>query len=299
MAEAQGGAPAAVPEVAAAAAAPAKTIDPSKIDWLETNEASVRLSPDVLDPANKETGIYGNADHATYKVRGENYLVDKEKFPSRQEMFKVVANGVFLNSAPMPNIAKRSPKLAKAIATPGAPFTFIVTWLIPGPPHYTVVLVFARAVPEGVDPKFDKLFRNFVTGEDDVANRKARFKFIPNIIKCPFLVNAALKALGGMRPVIIGNKLENLYFTGPNHMELVINISSSKVAASITHICTGTLKNMVVDLGFLLEAGHEPEFEEELPERMMACIRVKNCDLSASALEVDWDVSDLAKKKKT
>ena len=68
-------------------------------------------------------------------------------------MFKVVANGVFLNSAPMPNIAKRSPKLAKAIATPGAPFTFIVTWLIPGPPHYTVVLVFARAVPEGVDPK--------------------------------------------------------------------------------------------------------------------------------------------------
>ena len=53
------------------------------------------------------------------------------------------------------------------------------------------------------------------------------------------MVNAALRTLGGMRPVIIGNKLENQYYTGPNHMELVINISSSKIAASITHVRVG------------------------------------------------------------
>ena len=84
--------------------------------------------------------------------------------------------------------------------------------------------------------------------------------------------------------MIIGNKLENQYYYGKNYMELVINISSSKVAASITHICTGTLKNMIVDLGFLIEAGHEPEFENELPERMLGCVRFKNCDLKGALL---------------
>ena len=137
------------------------------------------------------------------------------------------------------------------------------------------------------------MFKIFLDGEDDVPSRRARFKFIPSIVKCPFLVSAALRTLGGMRPVIIGNKLENQYYRGKNYMELVINISSSKVAASITHICTGTLKNMIVDLGFLLEAGHEPEFENELPERMLCCCRFKNCDLKGSATEVDFDVSDV------
>ncbi len=41
---------------------------------------------------------------------------------------------------------------------------------------------------------------------------------------------------------------------------------------------------MIVDLGFLLEAGHEPEFESELPERMMCCCRFKNCDLKGAGV---------------
>eukprot|EP00750_Incisomonas_marina_P016132 INCI19002.1.p1 GENE.INCI19002.1~~INCI19002.1.p1 ORF type:complete len:294 (+),score=59.11 INCI19002.1:163-1044(+) len=281
---------------AAAAAAPAEAaqkIDPLAIQWLEAGDNHVKYDPNVLDPDNSETGIYGSAESESYEVRGENYLVDKVKFPSRPEMFKLVSAGVFVNEKPMPHMAKRSPMLKKAINTPGMPFCFIVTWLIPGPPHYTVSQVFVRAIPEGQDPKFDKLFKIFSSGEDDVACRKARFKFIPNIVKCPFLVSAALRTLGGMRPVIIGNKLENQYYYGKNYMELVINISSSKVAASITHICTGTLKNMIVDLGFLIEAGHEPEFENELPERMLGCVRFKNCDLKGSAVQVDFDVSDV------
>ena len=51
-------------------------------------------------------------------------------------------------------------------------------------------------------PQFDKLFKTFVQGEDDVSSRKVRFKFIPNIVKSPFLVSAALRTLGGMRCVV-------------------------------------------------------------------------------------------------
>ena len=74
-------------------------------------------------------------------------------------MFKLVAAGVFVNDYPMPHMAAYSPTLRKAVATPGAPFSFIVTWLIPGPPHYTVTIVFARAIPEGKDPKVCHLLR--------------------------------------------------------------------------------------------------------------------------------------------
>jgi hypothetical protein len=37
----------------------------------------------VLDPENKDIGIYGEADNTTFEVRGENYLTDKVKFASR------------------------------------------------------------------------------------------------------------------------------------------------------------------------------------------------------------------------
>ena len=50
---------------------------------------------------------------------------------------------------------------------------------------------------------------------------------------------------------------------------------------------------MIVDLGFLLEAGHEPDFDTELPERMLGCVRFRECDLKGVSQEVDWDVSDL------
>lgn len=275
-----------------ASATPA-TIDPLKIQWLESLPDGVKLAKDVLDPENKTKGIYGEADPESYEVRGDNYLVDKKKFPSQQAMFTLVAATIFEHDKPMPHMAKRSPTLKKAVNTPGAPFAFIVTWLIPGPPYYTVTIVFARKIPVGKDPKFDKLFKKFCTGKDDISNRKARFKFIPNIVKSPWFVKAPLAALGGMRPVIIGNKIENLYFNGPNYTEVVINIGSSSVAAGITKICKGALKTMIVDLGFLLEAGHEPEFEAELPERMIACCRFKNCDLGGAPLKVDFDISDL------
>ena len=41
------------------------------------------VAADVMDPDKPETGIYGSADSASFEVRGENYLVDKVKFPSR------------------------------------------------------------------------------------------------------------------------------------------------------------------------------------------------------------------------
>ena len=152
--------------------------------------------------------VYGAADPTTYNVRGKNYLVDKVKFPSRPAMFKLVAAGSYSSSKPMPHIASRCPTLKKAVSTPGVPFSFIVIWLIPGPPYYSVTMVFARAIPPGVDKKFDKIFSEFINGSDDA--RRRRFKFIPNIVKCPFLVSAALRTLGGMRPVITGNKLSQV-----------------------------------------------------------------------------------------
>ena len=84
-------------------------INPAEIDWLESGENSVQycafrgfhvllvyyvlhhvccvvfvVADEVLDEANKDVGIYGSAESSSFQVRGENYLVDKVKFPSRQ-----------------------------------------------------------------------------------------------------------------------------------------------------------------------------------------------------------------------
>ena len=61
--------------------------------------------PNVLDPDNSETGIYGSAESESYEVRGENYLVDKVKFPSRpvRSTFFVLVPGAF-ESVPQPGL---------------------------------------------------------------------------------------------------------------------------------------------------------------------------------------------------
>jgi hypothetical protein len=57
-----------------------------------------------------------------------------------------------------------------------------------------------------------------------------------------------------------------------------VDIGSSMVANAIVHLAIGYITTLTVDLAFLIEA----QTEEELPEKLLATIRLKKLDLTAA-----------------
>lgn len=246
------------------------------------------LSPGDIEELKEMT--FGNASGNKFQVRGHNYLEDKVKIPSKDPIFECVSVSCYDSKKHIKHVASRSPTLKAKLASKDCPFLFIVTWLVPGPPPRTAVCLFKRVVPPKVDPKFDELFDKFLAGTDEERNE--RFKFIPCAIKSGFFVRSSLKTLGGMRPVIIGKKLKTEYFVGKNYLEVNIDISSSSIACMVCGLFLNALKNMVIDMAFLLEAGHDKDRggkgKEELPERVIAGVRVMHCLFKKCCKKVDW-----------
>ena len=57
-----------------------------------------------------------------------------------------------------------------------------------------------------------------------------------------------------------------------------MNIASSSVAAGVVRLAAGYAKTLVVDLALVIQG----EEEDELPERVVACWRIKQMDLSVA-----------------
>jgi hypothetical protein len=101
-----------------------------------------------------------------------------------------------------------------------------------------------------------KLLKEFYQCSSEFCDH--RLKLIPIIQKA----NWAIKMAVGQKPVLIGTKLLQTYYRGPNYIEFDLDISSSTIAVHILSMVRGLSRSMVVDLGWTIQG----ETEEELPE---------------------------------
>jgi len=92
--------------------------------------------------------------------------------------------------------------------------------------------------------------------------RNERFKLIPSITLGPWVVKAAV----GATPALLGRKVVQRYFRGEDYLEIDIHVGSSIIASQVVGLCRGYAKNMVNDVGIVIQGEHEGE----LPERMLA-----------------------------
>jgi hypothetical protein len=76
--------------------------------------------------------------------------------------------------------------------------------------------------------------------------------------------------------VIIGKKLETEFFSGPDFLEISINVFSSSAAKKMMSVVCSACKKMVIDVAIVLE-GQTPE---ELPERVIGSFRVIRTDIN-------------------
>jgi hypothetical protein len=125
----------------------------------------------------------------------------------------------------------------------------------------------------GSDSTLEKRIKRFVNSSQNERNKQ--FKYICQIVDGPNIAKKALNTLGVEKPVLIGSKLKTYYCTGPNYLEINIDVGSSVIARMIKGTAFEYVDKLVINHGFLFEG----QLKEELPERLLFKASYNKTDL--------------------
>eukprot|EP01083_Nonionella_stella_P088229 245738_1 len=257
---------------------------------------SIRLKPTLIDPPPLPQQYWTEPSASSFNVRGANYLKDRKKIPSADNLFQLFAVDLVKVSDPILSGMCNHPdeRVQKALraekagrlASPMPPFIFCVNITLPGSPAHHLVMYYAvddlsliapRSSSDDISTPFNKLASRFFFGDSDEF-RDSTFKLIPRIVKGNFLVKNAV----GNKPTILGKKLKQHYIQNDRFFELIVDVASDKIAKRVVGLSVGYAKTLVVDMGFVLEGKHKTT----LPENMMGTVRLNNIDFKADLRSV-------------
>lgn len=211
-------------------------------------------------------------------------MSDKVKVASDESFFRLVALDFFKFSdhkerfgiASRPDNWVQQANAAARARGGVAPYTFVLNVVIPSSVNMSMVIYFQVRREEDMlsDRPEAKLLRAFIAG--DTAYRNERFKLLARPRG-----SALLRTLIGDKPALIGRKLAMPYFSGPNHFEVCVDVTSNTFAEYVTRVARDAVAtNMSLDLGFTIEG----RCEEELPERVFGACHVNKVDLNQSCV---------------
>lgn len=244
------------------------SIDP-RFAQLTTNPIPLRLEAWAEPPA------------ASYKVRGPNYLTDSKKMPSESSIFRLLTVDLVKVQAPIMEglCAQPNERIQKALQREKESgekelpeFVFAVNLCVPGTSYYHMVAYYGVDdinLLKDEDTPFGRIAKPFFFGESDEFRDKT-FKLIPHIIEGNYVVRKAV----GSKPTLLGTRLKQKYIRNERFFELIVDIGSNAVAQRIVKLALGVAKALVVDMMFVLEGKQE----DELPERVVGGLRMKNID---------------------
>jgi hypothetical protein len=231
--------------------------------------------PRSTEGGNDDASHWYEPPAQTFELRGQNYLQDKKKKPSEENAFQLHQVRTFVGKQPMLHVAENLPSLKKFLEAHPRQNFFLVVRIVPnGRTTITHVCVFVRKLPPRADPAFESAFCAF--REAGAQNRDLRFKYIAKLLEAPAVVKRTISWLGGDRPAILGKGyLTQHHWSGPNYLEVDVDISSSKVACAICGQVISFAAKVVVEEMFLIEG----QAEDELPERSIGTVRYIYTDM--------------------
>ena len=211
------------------------------------------------------------ADATAHNVRGDKYLSDKKKFPSKPAVFNTVEVAGFSTSGPCRFYSELPDSYYQRARRAGKrDFLFIMHFDLR--PIHTVIVMELDKEQMKNDQPFTRAFQRFLEGDDAYKNK--RIKLLTAVIDANWMVK---KAVGNPVPALIGNKLACYYRQTEDMCECTCDVNSSMAAAAIVGVVKGACKNIICDL-FLMIEGQQ---DDELPERIFGgCRYIKN-DLSS------------------
>jgi Protein ENHANCED DISEASE RESISTANCE 2, C-terminal len=246
--------------------------DATEYDWMEKIKSTGAIPYLELDSSCKNGWSTPTSDR--FMVRGPTYLSDKVKMPAGEFLLKPLGFDWMKGptkisevlSHPNHRIRKTLNELAMTDTDASTrPFIWAFNLQLPNKDNYSAIIYFASFEP--VDD--GSLMDRFLKGDDSFKN--SRLKLIANMAKAPWIVRTAV---GEQAICILGRALKCKYTTGPDFIEVDVDIGSSIVANAIVHLAFGYVTCLTVDMAFLLEG----QSEEELPERVLCAIRFVELD---------------------
>jgi len=102
--------------------------------------------------------------------------------------------------------------------------------------------------------------------------KNQRFKLVPTVTEGNWLVKASVPSA---KPALLGQKVQQRYFKGPNYIETDVDVGSSVIAQNIVGMCRGYAKNFECNIAVILQG----ESAEELPERVLCALKIVNIDV--------------------
>lgn len=236
----------------------------------EARASSLRKARICTQISQEQWSCPGSAD---FKVRGKTYLDNKKKIVAGDPVFDLFSADLILFQEPREHVAKIARHLICITS-----FTVIIQLMVPGPPHYSLILSFIPhddSYFRDTTKPFGRLFQKMLQSDD--TDRNAMLKLIPRIAQGPWVVRQAV----GTTPVLLGQKLKTTYHLSDNYLEVDCDIASSSVAASIVKLVSGYTRSIAVELGVVLQGA----VDDELPEELLGTIRLDRLNLSAA---VPW-----------
>ena len=277
-------------------------------DWIDVSASSSAILPaKVAVPAEAPLSVYGiqgscEKRYWSYpgydylKIRGRTYLEDKVKVPAESPVFDLYSSDLIDSDEVLFNVAANLPSIQYC----DAPYAFVLNLVFPNNPLQSLITVWTcpidpteYTVDELVEKWPDKdgdgslrgFFKNYKDwiegdGQVDDERRNKKFKLIPRIAKGSWVVRQSV----GKTPVLLGQKLESKYFRGRtargcSYFEMDVDITSNSVANNVTKLVVNSITSLVVDLSPLIEG----QAEDELPERLIGCVRYNHLDLRRAA----------------
>mmetsp|Transcript_9567 Transcript_9567/g.13374 ORF Transcript_9567/g.13374 Transcript_9567/m.13374 type:complete len:318 (+) Transcript_9567:180-1133(+) len=216
----------------------------------------------MKDGSEDVKNTYSRVDASEVNVRGKDYLKSKRKIPSKKSAYSFICSKCFITKEKMIHAAEALQSLKKYLAKNQDHEYLVINWLVPG--HYTVVNLYVRTLKRGNDLAFDKVYEQFRKGDSKFRN--SRFKLIPQVLDAPIRIKMLINSmLGGLRPVLIGQRLKCNHYTGMNYMEIDIDTGSSSVVSFLAGSMVKAFQGIIANLAFLIEGRDE----SELPERLL------------------------------
>ncbi|GMI01143.1 hypothetical protein TrVE_jg7616 [Triparma verrucosa] len=241
---------------------------------------------------------------AHFRTRAKAYLHCGLKTASASSLFGVVGVDSFKSDTPVHSIMERpysylqrfrdavmqlnASREARRETILRVPFLLVFNFILPW--GNLVVYCSRPTGPINKDSPAEMLWEKFLRTEHGDF-RRSRLKMIPNVGKGPWVV----KKLVGGKPAIIGHKVPIAFHGNKqlNFLEVEIDVSQGGAFAnSIANSVMGKSDLLTVDLAFLIEG----QTEEELPESLLAVVRLHHLKMGLAPTITEWDETQRARR---
>lgn len=225
------------------------------------------------------TKFWSEPNATGFFIRSSQYPTTKAKIPSQRQALRLVNVELYKANEPVEHVGLSSfvgferKDDNVGLARPNDQSQLlIINFMIPGPPHHSLVLYFTPEDPAELtkNSAFAELFHEFFYGANDDFRSK-RLKLIPRVVQGTWPIREGV----GTTPAILGTKTYQKYFQGKQYLEIGYDIGSSTVAASICKLLLGYSRDLIIDLAFVIEG----QTSYELPERVLGTVRLDCIDL--------------------